>query len=631
MSLPILLLTTSLAFASLEDVEASQRPSRVGLVDAREPQLVTLNQPAGISCPETRYTGDWDADGTPNHIQTSTYDADGNLLVREVDTDADGTPNRRNTFAYDADGRQILVEFDQNGDGTVDERRTQELIDGYWWTTTYDPADGPATRYQRALLNADGRQLLYQEDLDVDGIWEYTRKTVYNSSGYQIERLTDQDGDGTYDSRTVLYWTDEGEFAGSDDDSDNDGTVDRRRRVRFENNGLRRIEEIDKDADGTVDSLYVEESDARGNPAFEGADEDADGDFEESSYFDYDEMGRFVGQRTDDDGDGVFDHISTVEYAPDGRSRTRRTDSDADGTIDRTSFALLDVFGRATRTEYDDDADGTVDSIVESEFDCACRRGDDAACLLGGSFSVKGTMRDFQTPPKNFETRVMTLAATRAQTEQAVFFESFTPGNFEVGVKMVDGCGLAPGNPLRAFWVFAGGLTNAYTAVTVTDTATGETFEWTNPAGTFPTTVGDTGALPCTSGTPACSNSDTRACLLGSRFAVEGVMEDFASPPVEFDLRVMEFGDSRAETEQAVFFDSFTEGNFEVGVKMVDACGLPPGDPLRAYWAFYGGLTNAETEIRITQLETGLSDVWTNPEGSFPTSEGRTAAFPCID
>ena len=601
------------------------------LVEARQPQFVTLQQPAGISCPETQYIGDWDADGTPNYIQTSNYDADGNLLVRETDTDGDGTPNRRNTFAYDADGRQILIEFDTNADGIVDERRTQELIDGYWVTTTYDPADGPASRYQRALNDADGNRLLYQEDLDADGTWEYTAKSVYNASGYQIESLIDNEGDGVYDRRTVNYWTDDGQFAGSDTDQDNDGVIDRTLRIRFENGGLRRIEETDDNADGTVDSRAVVDLDADGREIFEGSDENADGIYEESAFYEYDEQGRFVAQRGDEDGDGVFDFVSTIEYSPDGSSSIRRTDQDGDGTIDRIATDQLDVFGRATRTEYDDDADGTIDSIVTSDFECACHRGRDAACLLGGAFSVEGWMRDFQTPPKNYDTEVMTFATPRAQTSQAVFFESFTPGNFEVGVKMVDGCGLAPGNPLRAYWIFAGGLTNAYTALTVTDTATGNTFEWMNPAGNFPTTIGDTGALPCAGGTPSCSDSDTRACLLDGRFAVEGIMEDFSDPPAAFDLRVMDFATLRAETKQAVFFDSFSEGNFEVGVKMVDACDLPTDNPLRAYWAFYGGLTNAETEIRITQLETGLSDIWANPEGAFPTTEGRTAAFPCID
>jgi hypothetical protein len=123
---------------------------------------------------------------------------------------------------------------------------------------------------------------------------------------------------------------------------------------------------------------------------------------------------------------------------------------------------------------------------------------------------------------------------------------------------------------------------------------------------------------------------DETACLLADRFQVTGVMKDFADPPEEFPTRVMSFpGDGRAESAQAVFFQSFTAGNFEAGVKMVNACGLPVSHPLRAYWAFYGALTNAETRIRVTQRSTGLVDEWFNPAGTFPVSEGRTKAFSC--
>jgi hypothetical protein len=86
---------------------------------------------------------------------------------------------------------------------------------------------------------------------------------------------------------------------------------------------------------------------------------------------------------------------------------------------------------------------------------------------------------------------------------------------------------------------------------------------------------------------------------------------------------------NRAETDQAAFFESFSTGNFEIGVKMVDACSFPPGNPIRFYWIFYGGLTNAETEVRAVHTTTGRVDLWRNPPGSLPTSEGRTMAFPC--
>ncbi len=62
---------------------------------------------------------------------------------------------------------------------------------------------------------------------------------------------------------------------------------------------------------------------------------------------------------------------------------------------------------------------------------------------------------------------------------------------------------------------------------------------------------------------------------------------------------------------------------------MVDACGLQAGHPLRFYWIFYGGLTNAETEVRAVHAPTGRVDVWRNPAGTLPTAEARTNAFPC--
>lgn len=121
------------------------------------------------------------------------------------------------------------------------------------------------------------------------------------------------------------------------------------------------------------------------------------------------------------------------------------------------------------------------------------------------------------------------------------------------------------------------------------------------------------------------------ACLLGGRFRVSGSMLDFTTPPAQFPVRVMQFPEGRAVSEQAAFFESFTPGNFELGVKMVDACTLPPGNPLRACWAFYGGLTNADARLEVRQLGTGEIDVWTVPAGTLPQSEGRTQAFGCED
>lgn len=260
-----------------------------------------------------------------------------------------------------------------------------------------------------------------------------------------------------------------------------------------------------------------------------------------------------------------------------------------------------------------------------------CVAGPETACLFDGLFKVEGSMQNFAIPPQTFTTRVMSFTSSRAESDQAVFFESFDAGNFEVGVKMVDGCGFPDGHSLHNYWVFFGGLTNAGTEMRITDTVTGQVYTWSNPARSFPQTVGDTAAFPCIAGAPveACVASDGTACLIGGRFKVEGEMTNFADPPEIFPTRVMSFLSGRAESTQAVFFESFDVGNFEVGVKMVDGCGFPPGHPLHFYWVFYGGLTNAATHITVTQMTTGLEAEWINPSGNLPQSVGRTQAFPC--
>jgi hypothetical protein len=105
-------------------------------------------------------------------------------------------------------------------------------------------------------------------------------------------------------------------------------------------------------------------------------------------------------------------------------------------------------------------------------------------------------------------------------------------------------------------------------------------------------------------------------------------MKNFANPPVTFTNKVIQFAQDRAETDQAVFHQSFQAGNFEVGVKMVNACGTP-ANPQNFFWIFYGGLTTAETEIRAVDTLTGRVDIWRNPRGNAATTEGRTNAFPC--
>ena len=257
-----------------------------------------------------------------------------------------------------------------------------------------------------------------------------------------------------------------------------------------------------------------------------------------------------------------------------------------------------------------------------------CVRDNNTACLLNGKFRITGEMKNNQS--QTFPLQVMDFPSGRAESTEASFWESFQTGNFEIAIKVLDGCSVFPlGHPLHFYWAFFGGLTDKRTDMTVVDTLTFQQLTFHNPPNTFPTTIANTMAFPCSSpgGAGPCTANATTACLLGGRFSVTGSMRN-AQDQV-FTTKVMQFpgpvslqSRARAETDQAAFFQSFSPGNFEIGVKMLDACTLQPGHPLRFYWIFYGGLTDAQTEVRAVHTTTGSVDLFRNPKG-IATDHGR--------
>jgi hypothetical protein len=75
-------------------------------------------------------------------------------------------------------------------------------------------------------------------------------------------------------------------------------------------------------------------------------------------------------------------------------------------------------------------------------------------------------------------------------TPDTGYFWFFSSTNVEVALKVLDGRGLN-----GHFWVFYGALSNVEYEITVTDTQTGRSVKYMNPAGKFGS-VGDTSALP---------------------------------------------------------------------------------------------------------------------------------------
>lgn len=103
-----------------------------------------------------------------------------------------------------------------------------------------------------------------------------------------------------------------------------------------------------------------------------------------------------------------------------------------------------------------------------------------AACLQGDrfkvsvSFSANGTSGD--------------ATAIRMTTDTSYFW-FFNSANVELVVKVLDGRSVN-----NHFWVFYGALSNTQYTITVFDTVTGQTRQYTNPSGQF-ASVGDTAAF----------------------------------------------------------------------------------------------------------------------------------------
>lgn len=78
-------------------------------------------------------------------------------------------------------------------------------------------------------------------------------------------------------------------------------------------------------------------------------------------------------------------------------------------------------------------------------------------------------------------------------TADSGYFWFFDAANIELVVKVLDACGIPPGN----FWVFAGGLTNVGVVLTVDDRVAGSTRTYTNPLGMPFPPLQDTAAFEC--------------------------------------------------------------------------------------------------------------------------------------
>ena len=290
--------------------------------------------------------------------------------------------------------------------------------------------------------------------------------------------------------------------------------------------------------------------------------------------------------------------------------------------------------GAAIELEAGETASGSFDLQPIAPY-AGCEAGSTHLCLNQGRFLVRAIWGDYLG---NSGSGIATQV-----TPDTGYFHFFTPNNVEVLVKALDGCDARLGHH---FWFFAGGLTDVQVELRVFDTVTGDYRLYTNTRGTtfdpildidaFDTCDAEEpepalGAAPAAAPRPAlqpglqiagqpatyCELSPyPRTCVAGGRFAVRTFYGPRGGSRAE--------GQARLLTGDTVAFYFFDPKNYEVMVKVLDACSQPsPG-----YWVFAAGLTDVEVDIVVEDLATGRSKIYQRGPGPFSPLVDL-GSFPC--
>ncbi len=239
-------------------------------------------------------------------------------------------------------------------------------------------------------------------------------------------------------------------------------------------------------------------------------------------------------------------------------------------------------------------------------------------------------------------------------TPDTGYFTFFDPANVEVVVKVLNTCSFSP-----SLWVFAGGLTNVATVITVTDTLTGVSKTYANAQNTPFAPIQDTNAFTtCSASTIASAASehaaiDERALAQSNLEEVERIAaaHSVASPndvasatACVQDAQTLCLSNSRYQvrttwrtpsgttgTGKAVrltadtgYFWFFDQNNVEMVVKVLNTCSFSPKS-----WVFAGGLTNVQVTMTVTDTNNGSVKTYNNPLNTSFQPIQDTGAFAC--
>lgn len=269
----------------------------------------------------------------------------------------------------------------------------------------------------------------------------------------------------------------------------------------------------------------------------------------------------------------------------------------------------------------------------------ACRTDESFLCLREGLFEVQVHWKNNTVVGDYGSGRTVPVEAL----DESGLFWFFDPANIELVVKVLDG-GALNGN----YWVFFGALSDVEYWITVRDVAGDGRRTYHNPQERI-CGQNDTAAFPQSEaaavvasganravGRPGidllrlaaqsfgearltrpahggghCEPGPHRLCVLDNRFELEVRFVDPNASNPEGDPGKAATVLPSLTTGATGFFWFFNEANIELAAKVLDGRALNG-----RFWLLYGGVSDVEYTLTVTDTVTGLSESYHNEQGS---------------
>ena len=232
-------------------------------------------------------------------------------------------------------------------------------------------------------------------------------------------------------------------------------------------------------------------------------------------------------------------------------------------------------------------------------------------------------------------------------TNDSGLFYFFSRNNWEVLIKVLDGCGVN-----EHVWVYSASATTLGYEIRVTDTVTGEVKRYRNEAGRLAGAIADSTAFPgvCTAtgalsgavaeGSPpappwhrlgsignasedgGCVNTETTLCLQRGRYEVSLA---WSTPPAGEEEVGME-GPGRVlrqRTGDSGLFYFFSPDNWEMLVKVLDGCSFNGH-----HWVYAAAATDLGLDLVVRDTVTGSVRNYVKEPGKPAGAIADAGAFP---